>query len=174
MARIGCRCGAEMTNSVAPSQNIMNIFYKAEAVSAIQSNSLIRLWDFYTGWDEKNNCNNTFQNRTEPVEYWYCTECKRVYEVQAKSCGSILRVFCRYEAQDCDITKILNLPEIIVLTDIEMDTLLSLNENLLLKDYLCQDKALRYFISGDEKVVYVVNSDKVVVNIYRLEEPDIK
>ena len=56
MARLGCKCGAEMTNTVAPSKHEINVFYMTEAESAIQMNPEIRLWDFYSGWDEKNNC----------------------------------------------------------------------------------------------------------------------
>lgn len=67
MARLGCRCGAEMTNTIVPSRNEINVFYESEAEEAIQMNPEIQLWDFYTGWDERNNCGNSFQNRVEPV-----------------------------------------------------------------------------------------------------------
>ncbi len=53
MARLGCKCGADMTNTISPSKNIINIFYLKEAMNAINSNPRIRLWDFYTGWDDK-------------------------------------------------------------------------------------------------------------------------
>ena len=60
MARLGCKCGAEMTNTEAPSKHEINVFYMTEAESAIQMNPEIRLWDFYSGWDEKNNCPVSF------------------------------------------------------------------------------------------------------------------
>ena len=93
MARLGCHCGADMTNTDGPSPHRLNVFLKSEVDKALSYNPDIPLWDFYTGWDELAECRNSFQNRSEPVEYWYCTECKRIYEVQAVSCGRILRNF---------------------------------------------------------------------------------
>lgn len=76
MTRLGCRCGAGMTNTVCPSSHQLNVFLKSEIEEALSYNPDIPLWDLYTGWDELAECENSFQNRTEPVEYWYCTECK--------------------------------------------------------------------------------------------------
>ena len=80
MARLGCHCGADMTNTDGPSPHRLNVFLKSEVDKALSYNPDIPLWDFYTGWDELAECRNSFQNRSEPVEYWYCTECKRIYE----------------------------------------------------------------------------------------------
>ncbi|MCR5507415.1 MAG: hypothetical protein K6F34_01880 [Lachnospiraceae bacterium] len=169
MARLNCKCGAEMSNTHTPSKHEINVFYKSEAESAIKSNPKIRLWDFYTGWDELNNCHNTFQNRSEPVEYWFCTECKRVYEVQAVSCGRIVRTFVPQKAEIIRKADYSNLKELIVLTDLEMDELLSSNENETLGEYIDQDKPVRYFVTGDEKKVYVINDGQVAC-IYSLEK----
>ncbi len=167
MARLGCFCGAEMTNTVAPSENLLKIFYYCEAENAIKDNPGIRLWDFYTGWDEKNRRNNSFMKRIEDVEYWKCPACKRVYEVQAQSCGNIIRAYERNE--DCDKGKVSvsGLKELVVLKDVEMDDMLSENEGMTLKDYLRKEKPIRYFSSEDETTVYEVNSDDQIVEVYK-------
>ncbi len=169
MARLGCKCGADMTNTVSPSQNILNIYYYKEAQEAIRTNPEIRLWDFYSGWDEKNERRNTFQNRNESVEYWYCTECKKIYEVQAVSCGKILRVYEPSDEEKKETLDYSELDEIILLWDVEMDEILSSNEKMTLEQYLNEEKTVRYFISLDETTVYVVKNS-VIVDCYKKME----
>ncbi len=159
MARLGCKCGAEMTNTISPSKNRLNVYSIKEVMDAIKANPQIRLWDFYTGWDENNNCNNSFQDRDEPIEYWYCTNCKRVYEVQAKPCGRITRVYCISEDSHSIETDYSSLTELLVLTDIEMDKILSQNEKKTLQEYLDQRELPKVFISADERTVYVKNEN---------------
>ena len=170
MARLGCKCGAEMTNTISPSKNILNIFYIKEAMDAIHSNPNIKLWDFYTGWDEKNSCNNSFQNRAESVEYWYCTNCKRVYEVQAKPCGIITKTY--HVNEECYSQKpdLSSLKELLVLADIDMDKLLSQNEMLKLQEYLSQKRLLRVFINDDKSTVYVINTNNNNTLVYTRED----
>ena len=76
MARLGCYCGSDMTNTEGPSPHRLNVFLKSEVDEVLSYNPDIPLWDFYTGWDELAECWNSFQKRSEPVEYWYCTECR--------------------------------------------------------------------------------------------------
>ena len=164
MARLGCKCGAEMTNTVAPSEHILNIYYMKEAEDAIRDNPNIRLWDFYTGWDEKNNRKISFKRRKELVEYWYCTECKKIYEVQAISCGKMLRGFepsKEYPEKESEISK-----ELVVLWDVEMDNCLS-DENMTLKKYLNKNNNRRYFISEDEVFVLVKNNQNETIAVYK-------
>ena len=167
MARLGCYCGAEMTNTVAPSKNILKIFYYSEAEDAIRENPTIRLWDFYTGWDEKNECNNSFMKRIEPVEYWKCSACKRVYEVQAQSCGQILRAYKPQEKFETESVNISNLKELLVLKDVEMDELLSEDARMTLDEYLKKRKPFRYFISEDEETAFMVSGDNEIVGAYK-------
>lgn len=170
MARLGCRCGAEMTNTEAPSKHELKVFYRSEAEVAIQNNPLIRLWDFYSGWDDKNNCEESFQSRGEPVEYWYCTECKRVHEVQAASCGKILRSYIPQTGDNRDIDY-RSLEELILLTDIEMDELLSTCETMTLKEYINRDTPIKYYITDNETIVYIVKNGQVS-GYYICEEQD--
>lgn len=169
MARLGCICGAEMTNTEAPSKNRLNIFYLKEAEAAIEKNSQIRLWDFYTGWDEKNECKNSFQNREEPVEYWYCPKCKRVYEVQAKSLGRIVRAFAVENKNIANERPAQEKEELIVLFDTEMDELLTNNEMMTLAEYLKTNRAERFYISADANLVYVVKNDQGISRVYKRE-----
>ena len=81
MARLGCHCGADTDG---PSPHRLNVFLKSEVDKALSYNPDIPLWDFYTGWDELAECRNSFQNRSEPVEYWYCTECKRIVTIHSR------------------------------------------------------------------------------------------
>ncbi len=164
MARLGCKCGSEMTNTLSPSKNRLNIYYMKEALDAINSNPQIKLWDFYTGWDEKNSCNNSFMDREEPVEYWFCTNCRRVYEVQAKSCGKITRSYYVCEYINSIDTEYSSLAELLVLSDVEMDKLLSQNEKMTLQEYLTQGKTPKVYISADERTVYVkIENNKTMI-----------
>ncbi len=169
MARLGCKCGAEMTNTEAPSRHVVSIFYKSEAEVAIDHDPNIRLWDFYSGWDEKNGCNNSFQNRNELVEYWYCTECKRVSEVQAISCGRVLRTFAPDDNNDFEFQNLSQFRELIVLKDVDMDDLLSREENMGLKEYLDRKRAAKYYLSNDESVAYIVMNEGATVMKYTQE-----
>ena len=56
MARLGCHCGADMTNTDGPSPHRLNVFLKSEVDKALSYNPDIPLWDFYTGWDELAEC----------------------------------------------------------------------------------------------------------------------
>ena len=114
--------------------------------------------DDYT---ENNNCYDSFKKRKEPVEYWYCTECKKIYEVQAVSCGKIMRVYepCDVEEKEIDFS---SLKELLLLWDVDMDEILSSNEKMTLEQYLKKEKTIEYYISLDERMVYVVKNSEVV------------
>ena len=172
MARLGCICGADMTNTEAPSRNRISVFYLSEADAAIHNNPKIKLWDFYSGWNEKDVRNDTFQLRNEPVEYWYCTYCKRVYEVQAESCGRIIRTYEPIEPKGQDFSDDIGTKELLVLTDIEMDQRLSEEPELLLKDYLDRAREIKYYISADESMVYAVEGKRNIIAMYMLRSPN--
>lgn len=157
MARLGCECGAEMTNTIAPSKNIINIYTFDEVQKAIEDNPDILLWDFYSGWDEIGKCNNSFQYRKEPVEYWYCTSCKMVFEVQAISCGKVLRKYAFHNSDNYIVTDDIN--ELIILKDVEMDRILNLKPDMLLKEFIDDKRTEKYFISQDESTVYVYEGE---------------
>ena len=74
---------------------------------------------------------------SEPVEYWYCTECRRIYEVQAVSCGEVLRVF-KPDANYTDEYNIDNFEELFILWAKEMDDFLDFGRDYRFKDYIVQ------------------------------------
>ena len=67
MGRLGCNCGATMSNVDSPSKNMLEVYTAAEVSEAIKADRDISLWDFST--------------LDRPYEYWYCTECRRVHKV---------------------------------------------------------------------------------------------
>ena len=169
MARLGCYCGSDMTNTEGPSPHRLNVFLKSEVDEVLSYNPDIPLWDFYTGRDELAECWNSFQKRSEPVEYWYCTECRRIYEVQAVSCGEVLRVF-KPDANYTDEYNIDNFEELFILWAKEMDDFLDFGRDYRLKDYIAQ-LTQKYFISQDQKVIYGLDvaTNKLICK-YILEE----
>ena len=169
MARLGCVCGAEMTNTFSPSKHVLNIYYYEEVERALEENPKIRLWDFYTGWDEKKSCDNSFQNRPEPVEYWRCSECGRIHEVQAVSCGKKLRTYVPALEEICEKLSPASLKEILPLTDIRMDEFLETDSELLLRDYVAASRDTRYFINEAETDVYAQSAGQGLHLIYREE-----
>lgn len=156
MARLACFCGADMTNTEDPSQHLLNVFLRSEIDKTLSYNPNICLWDLYTGWDELAECDNSYQNRSEPVEYWYCTKCKRIYEVQAISCGKILRCFKPVS----DLKEEYSLDgfeEMFIMWDQEMDDIICKDRNYLLKDYIEKPSLIKNFISHDQKIIYGIN-----------------
>lgn len=153
MARLACYCGADMTDTEGPSPHLLNMFLKSEIDNALLYNPDICLWDLYTGWDELTESDNSFQNRSEPVEYWYCTKCKRIYEVQAISCGRILRCF-KTVSDLTEIYSLEGLEELFILRDKEMDGIICKDRYYRLKDYIEQPSTEKFFISSDQKTIY--------------------
>ena len=124
MGRLGCNCGATMSNVDSPSRNMLEIYTAAEVDAVIKSEKNITLWDFST------------MNR--PYEYWYCTDCRRVHKVD----NTIGRCILRYKPAGASINQagIIGIPanwsELYVITDTELDTVTEKDFNIKLIDYL--------------------------------------
>jgi hypothetical protein len=146
-----------MTDTEGPSPHLLNVFLKSEIEEALSYNPDICLWDLYTGWDELAECSNSFQKRSELVEYWYCTECKRVYEVQAISCGKILRCFKPIPAPAGEYS-LEGFEELFILWDTEMDDIICKDRYFLLKNYIAEPAKVKFFISADQKTTYGLNA----------------
>lgn len=169
MAQLRCKCGAYMTKTDCPSPCSLNIFYKKEVDDAIRSDSDIMLHNFLSGWDEKNDCKHTYMNRTEPVDYWFCPTCKRVYEVQNIPHGHWLRIYKRIRS--VTITDIENWIPIYVMPDVETDAATEEKREILLSDYLKQNHSVQYILSPDEKVVCAIDSaSNKILYSYKLED----
>lgn len=56
--------------------------------------------------------------------------------------------------------------ELLVFTDLEMDKQLSENNNLILADYIKDNKSVKYFITEDEKNVYIQENGQCKLKEY--------
>ena len=135
MARFGCICGNTLSNTNCPSDCIIHIFTKEDAMRALNHDENITLLDFLSGWDEKDNCQRRFISGN--MEYWYCPECKRIYQVEAVSCG---KATARYLYSDINLdSDIDNLRQsdnrLFVLSDVSLDNLTEKN-NITLKWFI--------------------------------------
>ena len=157
-----------MTKTSCPSPCSLDIFYDAEVDKAICEDSAIALHSFLSGWDERNDCAKEYMDRPEPVDYWYCPACKRVYEVQYKPGGRWLRI---YKKADIPVTdRFEGWTRIYVLPDAETDAATEEDWEIRLYDYLQQHDNGRYYLSPDEKIVHAVDkaTEKVLFS-YELE-----
>ncbi len=124
MGRLGCICGATMSNVDSPSRNMLEIYTAAEVDAAIKADRNITLWDF------------SILDR--PYEYWYCTDCRRIHKVD----NTIGRCILRYKpvGASIDQARIIGIPanwsELYVITDIELDAATEKEFNTKLIDYL--------------------------------------
>ena len=169
MARLGCRCGKSMYTSDDPSPCIVDVYYKTEVDKAINDDPTITLHNFMLGWDEKNTCQREYMERPEPVEYWFCPACKRVYEVQSFSGGRWLRVYKRTDSKKPEGYD--GWKQIYVITDTDVYVAYENNEDVRLSDYLQQHDSVLYYLSSDEKLVHAVDkSSSKVLFSYVLED----
>ena len=169
MARLGCRCGATMGTTDCPSPYGLEIFYDSEIRNALINDPGITVHNFLLGWDEKHECQREYMDRNEPVDYWYCLECHRVYEVQAIRSGRWLRVYNRSGA-DVPVSfdgwkQIWVMPETATYAATEVAPEISLS------DYLRQHDSVLYYLSPDETVAHVVDkaSSQILLS-YVLED----
>ncbi len=157
MSRMLCKCGATMGTSVSPSPYSLCIYYEQEIFSALADNPQILLSDFLTDWDELKGLQKKFMKRSEPVEYWYCTECHRVYETQMRIGGHWLRVYQRTECQLSNVS-FEGWTRIFVFEEVETDTFLEKFPQLLLFDYIKMHEDILYLLSPDERTVVAVSA----------------
>lgn len=169
MSRMLCKCGAIMGSSVSPSPYSICVYYEREVQSAIADNPEILLSDFLTEWDEVNGEHKVFTKRSEPVEYWYCTECQRVYETQTQIGGHWLRVYHR-TADQVPYISLEEWTRIYVLEDVETDAVLEESPKMLLSDYLQMHASVRYLLSPDERMVVAVSTENQKVQFTYMQE----
>lgn len=169
MARLGCKCGHTMGGSECPSPYSLYVYYSNEVETAMAEYAGLRLMDFIMNWDEQHECRKDFMNRKEPVEYWYCTECGRVYELQALSRGHWLRVYSKMEEVAEPLDKD-TLVKLYVFSDVYCENILETDPDILLSEFV-QKFETDYFVSEDERVVYAFNkNDGTLLLAYKLEE----
>ncbi|MCR5812099.1 MAG: hypothetical protein K6G34_12110 [Lachnospiraceae bacterium] len=171
MSRMLCKCGATMGTSISPSPYSVSVYYDREVLSAIEDNPRILLSDFLTDWDAVNGAQKSFMKRAEPVEYWYCTECHRVYETQMRSCGHWLRVYRRTESQLLN-TEHQQWTRIYVFPERETDVILESEPELLLADYIRMHAQTHYCLSPEERMVVALDGEGNLECLYIQEEAE--
>ncbi len=144
MSQLGCKCGERMTKTSCPSPCSLDIFYKAGVDKAIYEDPAIALRSFLSGWDERNDCAKAYMDRPEPVDYWHCPVCKRVYEVQYKSGGRWLRIYKKVNIPVTDSFE--SWTRIYVLPDVETDVATEDDYDIRLSDYLQQHDNVMYYL----------------------------
>ena len=169
MAQLGCRCGERMYTSDDPSPYIVDIYFKTETDKAINDDPKTTLHNFMLGWDEKNDCQREYMERQEPVDYWFCPVCKRVYEVQNIPHGRWLRIYKK--SNEVVSYNENGWKQIYIITDMDVYAAYEETDDILLSDYLQQHDFVRYYLSPDEKIVCAVDkaTAKVLFN-YTLED----
>lgn len=146
MGRLGCNCGAIMSNVDCPSKNMLEVYTAAEVDSAIKADKNITLWDFST--------------MDRPYEYWYCTDCRRVHKVD----NTIGRCILRYKPIGIPVNPpgMIGLPsgwsEVYVVTDTELDAVTEKDFGIKLTDYL-PTVSRRVMLSPDKRDAIVYDAD---------------
>lgn len=142
MGRLGCNCGAIMSSVDCPSQNLIHIYTEQEVTEALRENPSIRLWDF--------------RMKQRKYEYWFCTACHRVHQVDVEKGECIKRY--RPIGETCNQLGIIGVPldwqELYVITDVELDKITEQDFAITLGAYLPQIKR-RVMISPDYQMAKV-------------------
>ncbi|MBQ9415823.1 MAG: hypothetical protein IJU20_03150 [Clostridia bacterium] len=170
MAKMACYCGASMSNVDCPSENVLYVMNKDRVQSALKYNSQITLIDFITNWDSLKDAKKLFIS--EDYDFWYCTQCKRVYQSEIKIGGNKLAVYTYYPDVDpIDKEVLFSMQELIVFTDIEEYDATEKDPPTLLADFISSLSAKRYFITDDGSVVYAYDCEnECVLFSYHSEE----
>ena len=171
MSQLSGRCGEGMYKTDCPSQYSLFIYYADEVNSAIHDNPTIMLIDFLSNWDTPHDCAKEYMKRNEPVEYWFCPSCKRVYEVQDIPHGRWLRIFTREVPEPKMPFDHSEWNRIYVMTDIETDGATEADYEITLSEFLRQHDTTQYYLSPDERVVCAVDkATDLVIYSYELED----
>lgn len=169
MARLSCKCGHVMGSSDSPSPYSIYVYYAGEIENAIAYNDCIKLMDFITNWDSLNDCEKTYSIRSDEVDYWFCTECHRVYECQLNIGGHWLRNYKKLD-EISSISNETDLRDLYVFSDFVFDKAVEENPDITLKDFI-DNLEKEYKITEDEKKVFISKKDTgEIISCYQLEE----
>lgn len=169
MARLGCKCGNTLSNSMCPSENVIYVMNKKRVEAALGYNPHLTLMDFITNWDELTDSKRVFIS--EEYDFWYCTECKRVIQCEIHIGGKALAVY-KPVANEISIAfnELLRLEELIVFTNFAEDAATESDPPIKLSCFIDSLPKIRYFISDDRQFVYVYDCDaKKVSSVYQFE-----
>lgn len=166
MSRLSCKCGSTLGTSDSPSPYILYIYYDEEIQEALRYNHEISLRDFLMDWDELNDTEKIYTARTEPIEYWRCLDCGRIYEVQAIANGKKLRSY-NPEQLPSDIPDYSAWKKIVIISDMMADCATEIYIDYTLSDFLSSGNSVNGWISDDEGAAIITKDDKLL--FYRQE-----
>ena len=124
MGRLGCNCGATMSSVDCPSPNIIHIYEEKEIEMALKANPSVGLWDF--------------RSIRREYEFWYCTNCRRVHQVNVATGYCELRYAPIGKAEDQITTS--DWHDLYIITDVELDNVTERNFSIPLAEYLPEVK----------------------------------
>lgn len=152
MARLMCSCGAGLSNSNAPSNNVLYLFAKSDVDSALLSDKNITLYDYETGNEDE-------------FEFWYCPSCKRVSVVENVPNG---RVIGRYSVSSiCEEMDLQNLIAFYVFGDVDIYNAEENNPYILLSEFIIQHgDANLYYTDASKSKVYKLTQNNRYKTIY--------
>lgn len=145
MGRLGCNCGATMSSVDCPSSNIIHIFEDKEVRKTLEVSPSVSLWDF--------------RSMRRKYEYWYCTDCRRVHQVDVGT-GYCVLCYTSIGKSENQIV-ILGIPddweELYIITDVELDDITERNFSIKLAEYLPMVKR-RVMLSPDRQMAIVFDA----------------
>lgn len=147
MARLMCSCGAGLSNSDVPSNNVLYVFAKSDVDGAILSDANITLYDFETGIEDA-------------FEYWYCPNCKRVSVVENIPAGKVVG---RYSvSSSCEEIDVQNLTAFYVFGDADIYNAEEHNPDIMLSEFINQhgDANLYYTDASKSKVYRLIQNNR--------------
>ena len=145
MSKLKCICGNGMSNSDAPSKNILKVFRKSHVKTALKKKPDITLFNFET-------------SDSDGFEYWYCPNCKRVHVVENIPNGTVVK---RYQVSSMKENVILgDLGAVYVFTATEIYDAEEDNFDTTLAEFIDQkgDSHL-YFVNEAEDKIYKKNCE---------------
>ncbi len=168
MANLGCYCGTTLYDTGTPSQNRIHIYTESEIQASLKLVPKLKFWDF-TYDSEKFPVKNENQ-----IEYWYCTDCGRVYVVPHKPNALTLWVYEKLPGNIPDGVRVdKSWERLHIFTDTEGYDAAEANncagyDTVMLEDFIYRrPRKFVYFISPDEKYVVAQNAaDKTFAFAY--------
>ena len=156
MARLGCYCGNTLSNVECPSKDIIRVFFKEKVDTLLKENSKLELWDVYS--------------EEEEYDFWHCDQCGRIYACPIP--GQNVKYVCNpieiHEDDEFNIDKCI---EMFVYNDTLLDATIENSFHILWKDFYQRNTDKRYFLSMDNKKIWVTNVEsKSVIESYAVEE----
>lgn len=149
MAKVGCLCGARLSDVNCPSDDIIYIYRYHELEAVIKQNADITLWNFY-------------ESTMGEHLYWRCNKCGRVYKFPDGAEASPDEIYRRDDFTGDVNTN--DLDELMVFSDVEIDTITEDDPDISLKEFIGNRQIYEsYYLDELNGCVYVLDKEKCKV-----------